>query len=225
MPYCSAADIRAQVNMVSNADDPSITALIAAAEMAINNFCGRPDGFVSLTVATARLYTGSGLTYQWIDECTSVTEVEVKDASTDSVYVTWAATDYITASGDPAYPNFNRTPYTLLIVDPTGDYSVFTGGKFSSQRGFPPESDAVRGIPTVQITAKWGYATAVPAAIKQATVTQAAIWYKRGQGFWSKVLAQNEMGQMDYDTYLDPAVKLLVWAGRYVRKAGTAGRR
>ena len=225
MAYASAADVRNQINKASNVDDPTITAMIAAAEMAINNFCNRPDGFVSLTTATARLYTGSGLTYQWIDECTSITKLEVKDTATDSTYTTWAATDYIKASGDPAYPNFNRTPYTLLIVDPTGDYASFTGGKFTSQRGFPPEADAVRGIPTVQVTAKWGYATTVPVAIKQATITQAAIWYKRGQGAWSKVLAQNEMGQMDYDTYLDPAIKLLVQAGRYVRKAGIAGRR
>ena len=224
MPYCSAADVRNQINKASNADDVAITALIAAAEMAINNFCARPDGFISLATATARKYTGSGMTYQWIDECTSVSKVEVKDTSTDSTYTEWDSTDYILASGDPKYPNFNRTPYTLLIVDPIGDYSNFTGGSFTSQRGFPPESDSVRGIPTVQITAKWGYATAVPAAIKQATITQSAIWYKRGQGAWSKVLAQNEMGQMDYDTYLDPAVKILIVAGRYVRKSGTAGR-
>ena len=225
MAYASAADVRNQINKASNADDPVITAILAAAEMAVNNFCDRPDGFVSTTAASARLYTGSGQPYQWIDECTSVTKVEVKDAATDSTYVTWAATDYIKASGDPAYPNFNKTPYRLLIVDPAGDYSLFTSGEFTSMRGFPPETDIIRGIPTVQVTAKWGYATNVPAAVKQATITQAAIWYKRGQGSWSKVLAQNEMGQMDYDTYLDPAVKMLLWAGRYVKKSGTSGRR
>jgi len=196
------------MNKTGAGDDAVLTALATAASRAVDNFCNRPDGFVALTEATARVYAGEGKSWQTIDECTSVTEVAVKDSTTDDDYTDWTTADWIAFSGDPEHPEFNRLPYTALMVGYDGDYAHFLNGR----RG-------KHSVPTMQITAKWGYATDVPTPIKQATIITASRWYKRGEGGWSDVLASGELGMLLYQKMLDPDVKLILVAGRYVRPA------
>lgn len=220
--YATAAEVKAQPDITGATHDTVIAAMITAASLAIDNYCNRPDGFVALGAgaATARTYTGSGTAVQRIDECVAVTALAVKDSPTDSTYTAWAAGDYILASGDPESPNFNRTPYTLLIVDPTGDYSHFTSGQFSFRKGFRPDPDVpYRGVPTVQVTARWGYAATVPATIKQACIIQVCRWLARGGSQWADSIGSAETGTLEFRQELDPDVKMLLVGGRYVRPA------
>lgn len=221
--YCTIAEIKAAIEAKSTdaTRDTVLTALVTAASRAIDNYCNRPDGFVAVSVASARIYAGEGRSWQRIDECTEITLVAVKDIPTDTTYTSWAAADWIAFSGDPERPNFNQTPYAAIMCSASGDYSIFTSGFFTTKQGFRPDPDYdfKRGVPTVQITAKWGYATTVPAPIKQATITLAARWWKRGEAAWSDALASGELGMLLYRKELDPDVKLLLVAGRYVRPA------
>lgn len=221
--YCTAAELRGQMNKTSVADDAILTAIIAAAENTINQFTNRPDGFIALTNATARLYSGSGKPYLFIDENVSITLVEVKSSPTDTTYTSWATTDWIPFRGDPEDPNYNGLPYTAIMVDPTGNYSIFYSGSFVTRGGFRPSTDVNRGVPTVRITAKWGYSVAVPADIKQACLMQSARWYKRMEGAMSDALASAELGTLLYRQVLDPDVKMILVNGRYVKPA--VGRR
>lgn len=223
MAYASAQDLRSQINKLSTTSDIDLTSMLSAAERVINGFCNRPDGFISLTTATSRLYAGTGRAYMSIDECTSITLVEVKDTATASSYTSWVAGDWIPFSGDYKDPNFNRLPYTILMIDPTGDQVAFTGGRYTGQRGFSPEIDRNRGVPTVRVTAKWGYSVAVPADIKEACIMQAARWYKRLEGAMSDALASSELGTLLYRQVLDPDIKMILVNGRYVKPA--VGRR
>ena len=206
--YCTIAEIKAAINKTGVEDDTVLTALATAASRAIDNFCNRPEGFVALTVATARVYAGNGKSWQPIDECTEVTLVAVKDSTTDDDYTSWVAADWIAFSGSAERPNFNKLPYDALMIGADGDYGAFLNGKRGSH-----------SVPTVQVTAKWGYATTVPTPIKQAAITTAARWYKRGEGGWSDVLASGELGMLMYQKVIDPDVKMLLVAGRYVRPA------
>lgn len=224
MPYATPQELRSFTNKASTASDIDLTTILSAAENNIDRACNRPDGFIAVTTATARIYAGSGKPYQWIDECISVSTVEVKDSATDDDYDEWAATDYIEFSGDPEDPNFNVTPYTGLMVDPTGDESVFTSGKYTTRGGFRPLTDVHRGVPTVRVTARWGYAATVPDDIKAACLAQAARWYKRFEGSFSDVLASGELGMLMYQKSLDPDIKRLLVDGRYV-KPSIGGRR
>jgi hypothetical protein len=220
MAYATAADLRARIGKVSVTSDTVLTALIAAAQQNVNDFCNRPDGFEALAVGTARIYSGSGLSYQWIDECVSVSAVAVKESATDATYTAWAAGDYITARGDPRDPNFNRLPKTMLIVDPTGSQSIFTGGRYSNLQGFPPDIDAKvtsRGVPTIQVTAKWGYSVTPPTPVKEACLIEATRLFKRFESGMSDTLASSELGQLMYTKEIDPDAKLLLVLGRYVR--------
>jgi len=223
MAYALASELRGQMNKTSVADDAILTAIIAAAENTINLFCNRPDGFIALTNATARVYAGSGKPYLFIDENVSITLVEVKDSATDTAYVSWAAADWIPFRGDPKDPNYNGLPYTALMVDPTGDEVIFTNGAFTTRGGFRPTTGVHRGAPTVRITAKWGYSVAVPADIKEACIMQSTRWYKRLEGAMSDALASAELGTLLYRQVLDPDIKMILVNGRYVKPA--VGRR
>jgi hypothetical protein len=223
MAYATAADLRARLQKTSTDEDDVLTALIAAAERNINRACNRPDGFVADAIASARKYAGSGKPYQYIDECISVSAVAVKESATDDDYTDWTSADYIEASGDPEYPDYNSLPYDLLVVDPTGDESVFASGKYTTRGGFRPLTDVSRGVPTVQVTAKWGYSEDVPYDIKEACLMQAARWYKRFEGSMSDALASGELGTLLYRQSLDPDIRRLLVDGRYVKP--TTGRR
>jgi hypothetical protein len=220
--YATIAELRLQIDKTGTTgtgDNTNLQLLLDAATEGINAICNRPDGFVALSVAAARLYNGEGGPYQWIDECITVSLVEVKDSPTDTTYAVWTASDWIAFSGDPESPDFNRTPYTAIMVQPNGTFSHFVSGKFTTRRGFMPDTMVSRGTPTVRITAKWGYATTVPTRVKEACLIQAARWFKRGESSWADAMAPANFGTLMFTKVLDPDVEAMLIRGRLVRPA------
>jgi hypothetical protein len=228
--YATTAEVRQDINMDSTTDDATLERLLRSATQRIDQFCNRPDGFIATTVASQRFYSGSGKTWQMIDECTEITAVAVKDSVTDDTYTAWDVPttnlagdgDYLAASGDWRFPEFNRLPYTLLIVDPNGDESIFTFGRFSTITGLvpigTPERNA-RGLPTVRVTARWGYADEVPPDIQEACIMQVGHWYKLVQSSMAMTLASAELGTLRMPRGLHPDVQDILVNGRYVRPA------
>jgi hypothetical protein len=193
--YATVKELRYHIGKTVQTDDWELAQLLDAAARAINRFCNRPDGFVADPTATARTFSGSGQAVQRIDECYAVTTVAVKDSATDDTYTAWGTGDWIAFSGDPEDPDFNSTPFTWLMIDPTGDETVFTSGLYTWRRGFRPSGRMRRrGTPTVQVTGRWGYADAPPADIKIANLMQAARWYKRLQSSMADAAASLELG-------------------------------
>lgn len=215
--YTSKERIKAQIGKTADNLNTQLDQMILDASRAIDRFTNRPDGYVALTTAAAREYTGSGTPIQRIEECVSITKVEVKDSPTDSAYVEWAANDYIPFTGDATRPDFNRTPYTGLMVDPSGIQSYFVSGRITTLRGFPTEFNArIRGAPTVRVTAKWGYATEAPGSIEQACIIQVSRWIKRALSGWADTLGNAEFGLLMYQKVLDPEVQYLLQDGRWI---------
>src|SRR5512139_678233 len=199
--YCTTAELRTQIEktgITGAGSDAALGIVIEAASRFIDNFYNRPDGFVAPAAASARVFAGQGKPYLLIDECAAVTTVAVKDSASYTTYTAWAAGDWLAARGDPEDPDFNHTPYDLLLVLPTGKYSVFTNGTYIGKRGFPPETDTPFMIPTVQVTARWGYALTVPGEIKEICIALSARWFKQGTGAWSDTLAAPDFGQLIY---------------------------
>lgn len=227
--YCTAAEIKYQIQAyIPNIEnDTAIAAMITAASRAIDNFCNRPDGFVALPSATARVFPGTGGYAQMIDECVAITAVNTKTAPNETTYANvWTVADWIPFSGDPLYPNYNTLPYDAIMTAGNGSYPLFMNGRYGGLRGFRPddyEGVSERNLPTVQVTAKWGYAVAVPEPIKQACIIEVSRWFKRAQSAWADTLANGDFGMMMYQKSLDPAVKMLLEYGRYVKPA--TGRR
>lgn len=227
MAYCTLAQVKDSMQKTDAGDDAIITRIIDGAERKINQFCNRPDGFEADAAASARYYRGSGKAYQRIDECVEVTAVAVKDAPSDDAYETWTAPstnmagdgDWFAGSGDPDDPEYNRLPYTLLFVDPNGDQSWFTGETHQQRK----RGRALRGaniwarVPTVQVTARWGYSVNVPADIREACVMISSRWYKRLQSAMADSLASADLGGLLYQQQIDPDVAGILLDGRYVR--------
>lgn len=201
MAYATAAELRTQIEKTGTTgagSDAALGVILDAVSDSINQYCNRPDGFVAQSMATTRYYSGNGEPWLYIDDCVTVSSVSVKDSATDTSYTSWASTDWQAASGEHKYPDWNSLPYNLLVVLPTGDYAVFTSGQFTTLRGFKPQAEVMRAIPTVSVSARWGYAMECPPSIKQATIALAARWYKQGQAGWSDTAANVELGQLIY---------------------------
>ncbi len=225
--YATIAELRAHFQKTVETDDWELAQLLDGAARMINRTCNRPDGFVAEPNATAKYYMGSGLPYQWIDECVSVSSVAVKDSPSDDEddYTSWTvgtvgsttSADVFPASGSPEQPDYRSTPYTLLVIGANGDYSTFTSGSYTHRGGFRPMSTVARGVPTVQVTARWGYASSPPDDIRIANLMQAARWHKRLQSAMADSLASTDFGTLLYRQRLDPDIEQILIHGRYVR--------
>ncbi len=179
--------------------------------------------------ASARYYVGSGNTIQHIHECVAISAVAVKDSASDDEdsYEAWVLgtvgsttdADVFPASGDPQAPDYNSTPYRFLVIGANGAYSIFPSGSYTTRGGFRPMGSRTRGVTTVSVTARWGYADIVPDDIRTACIMQAARWYKRLQSSMGDTAASTEFGQLLYRQALDPDIRLILEAGRYVKPA------
>ncbi len=65
--------------------------------------------------------------------------------------------DVFPARGAPENPQYNQTPYDLLIIGSNAAYDHFTSGSYTGRRGFRPYRTGQRATPTVKVTARWGY--------------------------------------------------------------------
>lgn len=229
MAYASVAQLKAQIDLEAPTDDTIIGQYLTVAERLINRFCNRSEGFEADSVATARYYNGSGKPYQMIDECVEISEVAMKDSVTDTSYTAWTTPtsnfasdgDWLAFGAGPNMPNFNALvqlkPYTGIMVDLAGSESIFISGKTSSRAGFRPSTTTTRSLPTVRVTAKWGYSALVPDTIFEATIMQAARWYKKLQGSMADTLANLDFGTLEFRRVLDPDIQLILVEGRYVK--------
>lgn len=217
--YCTPTEVRTQIERdgtTGSASDTALGVLISGVSDALDEYFNRPDGFLAIPVASARVFPGDGTATIYIDECVSVTIVAVKESPTDTTYTTWASTDWVAFSGSPNKPDFNRLPYTGLMTLPSGDYTYFTSGRFTSARGFTPIGVFTRSVPTVQVTARWGYALSIPPLIKEATIALSARMFKQGQGAWSDTIANAEFGGLIYKAE-NADIKMLLDSARYYR--------
>lgn len=228
--YGSVANLKLRIERTRTTSDVWLLQILTAASRSIDRACNRKDGFLTAAVGTARIFAGSGMPIQRIDECASVSLVEVKDSITDTTYTAWAATDWILFRGNQRSPQFNEAPFDQLMIDIAGNYALFTGGaaggggldawflssRVPSRLRFNPRS--AHGLPTVRATARWGYANTTPPEIEEAAMMQAARWYKRYQGSMSDSLADGELGVLLYRKALDPDIRRILVDGRYIKR-------
>jgi len=213
--YASVDELKARLNITSTdaSRDASLQTILDAAASGIDRYCLRPDGFVALATPTARTFNGSGKPVQRIDDCVEITQVAVKDSPTDDDYTAWDSMDWVAFHGPTHKPNFNGLPYTALMVTINGDYSTFTSGQVGNHKnGWGLTTN------TVQVTARWGYADSCPPLITEATILQAARWWKRAQSSWADTLANSDMGQLMYRQTVDPDLRQMLDNGRFVRQ-------
>lgn len=188
-PYTTITNVKNQIEKSGSELDTVIAGFIDVASRAVDSYCNRSN-FLADTTATAKIFTGRGEPYITIPDCVEISSVAVKASRTEDTYTAWTSSDWIAASGQPDDPNWNDTPYNLLIIDPNGDYVQFTEGRYAVPRGV--------GVPTVQVTAKWGYSISPPAQIQQVVEMQVVRWQRRAKSAWADLTAMTQFGQMPY---------------------------
>ena len=156
MAYTTTALVKASLGIPTGttSEDTYIAAAIGAAEDEINKFCGRT--FEPDAAATTRVYQPSTNVLAYTDDFHTTTDLVVKqDDSNNGTYATTLTitTDFIVIG--------NEAPFnTIRSVS-----SPFP--RYTSDR------------PTVEVTAKWGYQSAIPDAVQQAALILSARLFQR----------------------------------------------
>lgn len=162
MAYATVDELRDWVGIpVSDtADDTKLALALAAAEEAINAYCGRSFSLDANPVA--RTYSPLTDALVDVDPFGTLTGLVVEtDDNDDGTYeTTWTInTDF---RAEPTNAAAQGAPWTRLVA--------------SGSKVFPTRN---RYFPGVRVTAKYGWPAAVPSSVKQATLIQAAFVWKR----------------------------------------------
>ena len=190
--YATLADVKASLKITDSLDDSLLEIAVESASRLIDGYTGRY--FYNAGTAT-RNYAASDSWIVYIDDVQSVSEV----ASTDEVgnsYTVWGVNDY------------QLEPLNGLSNGLTQPYTSIRATK---QYVWPFLGDRA----LVKITGVWGW-SAIPMAVKQATILQASRIFKRNDSPLG-VAGFGDMGVIRVGSRLDPDVQHLVDPYRLMR--------
>lgn len=162
-------------------DDIELAVAITAASRTIDDYCNRQFG--SVAVAEERLYTA------WPDFQRGVWCVDVDDfMSTTNLVVEVDGTATADFTKEPVNAASKSMPWTRLTVNPTTASVSPTGADFE-----------------VSVTAIWGW-SAVPTAVKQATMFQTNRFQKRRVSPFGVTGSPEQAGELRLLSRVDPDV-------------------
>lgn len=154
--YITDAELKAQLAITDTVDDTQITLAATAGSRRVDGITGRE--FAADVSATARVYCPRSSRHVEIHDAHEITSVKI-------------------GAGDGTYP-------TTLTVNTDYWTLPLNGVGADQQAGWPASTLRTEGKftvynyrPTVEVTAKWGWAT-VPEAVKQATMLLAVRYFR-----------------------------------------------
>ena len=186
--YCSLADLKAALRVQDSIDDSLLELAIESASREIDGACER----VFYSTSGTRVYAPTNIFTVTTDDIISVTTL--KSSSDGVTYdITWATSDYQLEPLNGVAGGL-VTPFTRIRA--TGNYLMpsFSVGTFY-------ELEAL-----IQVVGVFGW-SAVPAAIRQATVILAMRLFKRLDAPLGMI--SNDLGSMRVGRF-DPDVEALV---------------
>ena len=186
--YCTLADLKAALRVQDSIDDSLLELAIESASREIDGYCER----VFYSTTGTRVYAPTNVFTVTTDDIISVTTL--KSSSDGVTYdITWATSDYQLEPLNGVAGGL-VTPFTRIRA--TGNYLMpsFSVGTFY-------ELEAL-----IQVVGVFGW-SAVPAAIRQATVILAMRLFKRLDAPLGMI--SNDLGSMRVGRF-DPDVEALV---------------
>jgi hypothetical protein len=192
--YCTLADLKAALRVQDSIDDSLLELAIESASREIDGYCER----VFYSTSGTRVYAPTNIYTVTTDDIISVTTL--KSSSDGVTYdITWATSDYQLEPLNGVAGGL-VTPFTRIRA--TGNYLMpsFSVGTFY-------ELEAL-----IQVVGVFGW-SAVPAAIRQATVILAMRLFKRLDAPLGMI--SNDLGSMRVGKF-DPDVESLVGPFRKV---------
>lgn len=199
--YATLAEVKAALRITDTVDDSLIEIAIESASRAIDTYTGRY--FYNAGTAVRYFVADSGF-YTTIDDAVTITEVATSD-NIDGVYGSvWAETDYQKEPLNNVSGGITGWPTTALRA---------INSRIFPNTGLAGWNDKEA---TVRVTGTWGW-SAVPMAIKKATIYQAARFFKRDESPLG-VLSSPDLGFIRVGTKVDPDVAMLIDPYRTMRQ-------
>lgn len=185
--YCNLEDVlhSDRLKITDQASNTVLEGIIEAASRVIDQ---DRDRFFYTLSSTALYFTAEESDILFVPDLLSVTALETDDNGLRTYATTWGATDYDLMPYNAAALG---KPYGWIHTTPNGLYS------------FPTLSKGVK------ITGTWGYATAVPKAVKEACILMTTRIFKRAKAPFG-VIGSGELGQMLMNVARDPDIRMLL---------------
>jgi len=192
--YCSLPEIKASARITDSVDDTLLELAVESASRMVDSYTQRY--FYNAGTAT-RLFAPQDSYVSEIDDLITLTTLQTSDG--DDFGTTWAAKDY---QLEPLNGNVDGlTGHPATRIRAVDDFLF----------------NVLDGEATVRVVGVWGW-SAVPVAVKQATIIQAARIFKRNDSPLG-IAGFGEMGAIRVGVQLDPDVKHLIDVYRKVRFA------
>jgi hypothetical protein len=182
--YCTLADLKAALRVQDSIDDSLLELAIESASREIDGYCER----VFYSTSATRVYAPTNIYTVTTDDIISVTTL--KSSSDGVTYdITWQTSDYQLEPLNNVAGGLLGSPFTRIRA--TGNYLMptFSVGTF------------YEGEALIQVVGVFGW-SAIPAAIRQATVILAMRLFKRldsPMGVISNDLGSMRVGRVDPD--------------------------
>lgn len=193
--YATLAEVKAALRISDNLDDTLLEMAIESASRLMDSYTAR--SFYNAGTAV-RYFTADNDFLTNIDDAVTITEIAT-DASADGSYDTiWQAGDY---QLEPLNGRVDGLVVPYNAIRAVGDYTFPIWG----------------GEGLVKVTATWGW-SAIPIAIKQATIIQSSRIFKRLDSPLG-VLSSPDLGFIRLGARIDPDVAQLVDPYRIVKFA------
>ena len=189
--YTTLAAVKAALRISDSTDDTLIENSVDAASRLIDGYCMR--NFYSVGTAT-RLFTAPDPLYCPVDDIAGTAITIQTSTQADGIFdVTFTVTDY---QLEPLNANLDGIHWAFDRIRAVGDFA------------FPMVSASFGEQALVKVTAVFGW-PAVPKAIEQATILQAARHFKRFDSPLG-VAGFGDFGVVRVSRFLDPDVQMLV---------------
>lgn len=197
--YATLAEIKTSLRISDTIDDTQLEMAVESASRLIDGYAQRY--FYNAGTAT-RVFASNNTFQVYLDDVQSVSSVAFSSLDNGTFDVSLASTDYQLYPLNNVVGGLSGWPYTEMVL---------AGNYLTANYGFVTGS----GRANVEITGVWGW-SAVPIAIKQAAIIQAARIYKRADSPLG-VAGFGDMGVMRVSSGLDPDVRQLVDPYRLMR--------
>lgn len=185
--YTTLANVKAHIPEGDLTQDVVIEALIPRASRYIDRYKRVPESFYRNGAAYAapdlHRYDGNGKTRLWIDYCTEIIQVRVRNTT----WEVWVEnTDFY------GWP-YNTEALTRLDINELGDRVEWTSGQGN-----------------IEVTAHWGRYANTPPEVEEACIIIVARLIERGGMMFRDVGAIMELGRLVYTQPMDPEAKAIL---------------
>jgi hypothetical protein len=192
--YATLNEIKASARITDTIDDNLLELAVESASRMIDSYTQR---YFYNAGTAVRLFVPQDNYVTEIDDAILISQIETSDG--DNFGVTWQTKDYQLEPLNGIVDGLTGHPATRIRAVDDFLFNVLAGEA------------------TVRVTGVWGW-SAVPIAVKQATIIQAARIFKRNDSPLG-IAGFGDMGVIRVGSQLDPDVRQLVEVYRKVRFA------